>query len=364
MKEPLIKIGIITQGVPEFKDGMLQNLLIGEKFHWQREQEVKLEGEFQPLTPPQGNIHIINVLPLERYLHSVVGSEMNPHAHTEFLKAHAVISRSWAMRKIINLDSTLSEGKIESSEEICNWDESDSHIGFHVCSDDHCQRYQGVPHEGAERAAAAVDITRGEIIADASGVPADARFSKCCGGITEKFSTCWADSDHPYLKVTKDRWCNLTDLSEEARSNLLVSSLKDYDADTDFYNWNTLISKKEIKKNLFQKFGRDIGEIERISIDQRSESGRAMRLHIQGSTGSLKLGKELMIRRLLSESHLKSSLFEIEDKGKEIKLRGRGWGHGVGLCQIGAARMAAEGKNYREILQFYYPTTQIINIYD
>lgn len=363
-EEPTIRVGLITDGAPRFEGDTLSNLLIGEDFHWQRSQPARFEGEIEMLPEPQGRIHAINILPIERYLEAVVGSEMNPNAPIEFLKAHAVISRSWAMRKIAHCDHSLSAGKISEAEELISWDESDSHEGFHVCSDDHCQRYQGIPAEGASRSIEAVSSTRGEVIADKEGNPADARFSKCCGGRTEVFSTCWADTELPYLQSISCPWCDLSDMEPSRRDNLLRNALKDYDRTTEFHTWHHRITKSEIRRNLLAKFGRDIGSIEELLPIEPGASGRLKKLLIRGSRGRLILGKELAIRRLLSDSHLFSSWIEISDEGEDVGITGRGWGHGAGLCQIGAARMAAEGKDYREILRFYYPETNIIPLYD
>lgn len=369
--EPCIRVGIITAGEPEISRGsdrtVISNVLIGEGFHWAAQIKGVYEGELQELQNPQGNIHVLNILPLERYLMSVISSEMNPRAPIEFMKAHAVISRSWAMRKICHKDETSSGTSVSDINTIRAWEESDSHKGFDVCSDDHCQRYQGLTNEvgSSERAAEAITSTRGEVLMDAQGDIADARFYKCCGGMTEIFSSCWADRDYSYLVSQSDPWCDLSDMNDKEKSEFLCGILKDYDRSTiDFHDWEETVTKSGIASRLMSRHGIDIGEVKSIRALDRGASGRLISLLVEGSKGSVTVGKELAIRRLLSERCLRSSWFEPEDTGENIILRGHGWGHGVGLCQIGAARMAREGKNYKEILGFYYPGAIIRKIYE
>lgn len=365
--EPTIRVGLITDGYPkiciEGNSHKVANLLIGESFHWKRRLECTVEGEICFLKEPQGNIHIVNSLPIEKYLASVVGSEMNPNAPTEFIKAHAIISRSWALRKIINPISSENPqiNAIRESDNVANkyisWEESDAHDNFNVCSDDHCQRYQGI-QTGASKLHKCIESTRGEILVDSRGEIADARFSKCCGGRTELFSSCWADLDYDYLQSLDDPWCDLSDMEENQKRIFLSSVLKNYDSSTqDFYSWNVVVSKKDIKLP-------GGGLVKRIYSARRGGSGRIVRLGIETDNRTIEYGKELAIRKLLSSQCLYSSWFDIEDRGEDLHLHGRGWGHGVGLCQIGAARMAYEGKNYRDILSFYYPGTTITKAYE
>lgn len=362
-KEPLIRVGLITRGEPELRkeenETIVYNSLIGDGFHWEKVLPLKVEGEIEMLETPQGKIHCINILPIEKYLESVAGSEMNPSAPEEFLKAHAVISRSWAYRKL------YPGGEIEKPDnDFMTWEESDCHTGFNVCNDDHCQRYQGI-QENAENVISAVKKTRGEILTDKDGEVADARFSKCCGGKTEIFSTCWADKDFEYLQSFEDPWCDLSMMSETERHDFLNKILKNYDRPTtDFRNWEEEISGDFISEKIKERYGMDVGEIMDIEKVSSGPSGRIKSLTIKGSRQTIEIGKELPIRRLLSNSCLYSSWFDIEKRGKMFRLTGRGWGHGVGLCQIGAARMAHEGKTYREILEFYYPGTEIKKIYE
>lgn len=365
----MISVGLITDGTPiiEKHPGgfTVHNLLIGEGFHWQRTIRAEFYGDVMMLPSSQGNIHMVNRLPLERYLESVVGSEMNPDAPIEFLKAHAIISRSWAMRKISACakisradDEEIALNKEDN--EIISWEESDAHQGFDVCSDDHCQRYQGVPEEMAHRCVEAVRATRGLVLIDKDGCVADARFSKCCGGMTEIFSSCWAAQDPHYLVAQADPWCDLSRMPEHKREEMLRISLKGYDKTTDdFHDWEADVNGEELKERIQNIYGKNIGNISHLKPIERGKSGRITKLRITGSEGELTIGKTLAIRRLLSAECLKSSWFDVNETGDGFDLQGHGWGHGVGLCQIGAARMAYEGKNCEEILSFYYPGARI-----
>lgn len=362
----MIKVGLKTLGFPQIeKEGevtLLRNMLIGDGFHWQQSISVRLPGEIEILSEKEAgqNVSIINTLPLETYLECVVGSEMNPHSPAEFLKAHAVISRSWVAGKIRRLHQSSNDGFISNESTLIGWDDTSSHTGFHVCSDDHCQRYQGL-QPIADISRDAIRQTAGEVIITPDNSILDTRFSKCCGGKTELFSTCWQPMDFTGLESFDDPWCDLSDLTPASRRSLLSSVLKDYDCGTEGhgFHWQTTVSKKEIARNLKNRFERDLGEIISVNPLHRGPSGRIDLLHIKGTKGSLNLGKELWIRRILSPTHLYSSAFEIEDRGETLVLTGKGWGHGVGLCQIGAARMATAGYDYRRILSFYYPHTRI-----
>lgn len=355
-----IKIGIPTDGEPIIESRedytILRNMIIGLGFHWEQVIEVILPGT---LTISTDNVYkVINTLPLETYLECVIGSEMNPKAPEEFLKAHAVISRSWALSKIRHREDYTDEGKINEPELIINWEDTCDHVGFDVCSDDHCQRYQGL-QPMAESLKKAVVSTSGLCLFSRNGSPVDTRFSKCCGGKTEIFASCWQDRDEPCLESFDDPWCDLSVLSSESKERILKTILKEYDLENNGgYKWVKSIKSKEIRKNLLEKFKRDIGEIKEINVCARGKSGRITRLGLIGESGKLEIGKELMIRRLLAPSHLYSSLIEIQKKDDDPEtfiINGRGWGHGVGLCQIGAARMALEGFTFDKILSFYYP---------
>lgn len=361
MTEPLISVGIITgedytvtrgEGYTE-----VGGVVIGRGFHWERKAAFRYEGEL--LETRHG---LVNRLPVERYIASVISSEMNPAAPKEFLRAHAIISRSWAMRKL-TVREHPGEGKQSSESEIITWQESDAHVGFDVCSDDHCQRYQGMECIDA-RVMEAIESTRGTVLYDdAAREVADARFSKCCGGTTELFSTCWADREMPYLKAVKDPYCDPARLPDGVRKRVHASILKEYDDGTDYFDWHAEAPRCLVRANLKERFGRDIGEVTALVPLDRGASGRIRRLRVEGSSGAVVIGKELAIRRLLSPSHLFSSAFSVKETPDGFILSGRGWGHGVGLCQIGAAVMASEGKTAEEILSFYFPGTSLKKIY-
>lgn len=382
-REPAIRIGLITQGEPRLERRgaltIVHNLLIGAGFHWQKVLSIATEGEIEILSESQGNIHAVNTLGLESYLRSVIGSEMNPSAPAELLKAHAIISRSWAMRKISGETEKSGDDRTVMSADtgvFVSWEESDTHHGFHVCSDDHCQRYQGNTTiqnpEADSRLRDIIAVTRGLVIASSDGEIADARFSKCCGGRTEIFSSCWSDINKDYLQHVADPWCDLSTMSESEKDRFLKESLKDYDLDNDYLNWKADIDGEELRERIHARYNVDLGAIQQLTPIERGQSGRIVRLRIVGSDGSIEVGKTLAIRRLLQANCLRSSWFDVagstEGTGASshmtFHLRGHGWGHGVGLCQIGAARMAFEGTAYREILSFYYPNSKIIKIYD
>lgn len=354
-----IRVGIHTAGEPRIRilpdgDNMVENMLIGKDFHWQQVISARLSGRVEIC-----GSQLVNILPLERYLESVVGSEMNPDAPKEFLKAHAIISRSWAVGKILGCHPAGEEGKVSTSGELIGWDDTSQHTGYHVCSDDHCQRYQGRQPVASE-ALEAIRGTADTVILDSQGNVVDARFSKCCGGRTELFSTCWQNRDITGLSSFEDPWCDLRGLSSLERERVLRGVLKDYDLSTGGgYRWRSSITKDEVRKNLREKFGRDIGAILALHPVSRGASGRLSIMRIEGERGDLLLGKELWIRRLLSPTHLYSSAIEISEEGEKFEIEGKGWGHGVGLCQIGAARMALEGATCEEILSFYYPGTHL-----
>ena len=352
---------------------ILYGVTIGVDFHWQRQQDQQFAGTLKFIVD-EGKVVAVNVIGVEDYLLSVISSEMKATASPEFLKAHAVISRSWVMAQIAhrkerkeaeipyrfdNVPSLVTwlEGAHESagepSGEIIKWFDHDDHRRFDVCADDHCQRYQGLTLAVGDKVRDAIDETWGQVLRY-DGELVDARFYKCCGGRTELFSTAWADKDYPYLTVHDDPWCNTDD------KEILGQVLNDYDLETvDFHDWTVRYSRAELSALITRKSGVDIGDLEALEPLERGGSGRIKKLRIKGSKATLVIGKELLIRRFLSESHLYSSWFDVEMTPEEVILRGHGWGHGVGLCQIGAAVMAAHGKTYAEILSFYYPGTTL-----
>jgi SpoIID/LytB domain protein len=251
------------------------------------------------------------------------------------------------------LDAARPAGTEEPVGEIIKWFDHDDHRRFDVCADDHCQRYQGLTLAVGEKVRAAIDETWG-LVLRSGGELVDARFYKCCGGRTERFSTAWADVDYPYLPVHDDPWCDTHD------KEILGQVLNDYDLETkDFHDWTVRYKRAELSALIAKRSGVDIGDLVALEPLERGGSGRIKLLRVVGSKTTFTVGKELMIRRILSESHLYSSWFDVEMTDDEVILRGHGWGHGVGLCQIGAAVMAAQGKTFEEILSFYYPGTTL-----
>ena len=305
----------------------------------------------------------INELPVERYLTSVISSEMSASASLEFLKAHAVISRSWLLAQIEKRqrheqggDSFFSFTK--KDDELIRWYDREDHTIFDVCADDHCQRYQGITKASNSQVAEAISETRGQVLTYGNEI-CDARFHKCCGGRTEEFQYCWEDTPKPYLVSFEDPYCNTSD------ETILKQVLNDFDQETpDFYRWTVEYSQAELSELISRKLKEDFGEIQELIPLERGKSGRIWKLKIVGTKKTFTIGKELEIRRALSESHLLSSAFEVEKQGDRFILHGKGWGHGVGLCQIGAAVMGEQGKTYDEILLFYYRNAQIKQLYE
>ena len=340
----------------------LNDVTIGIDYHWERQQTLEYEGSLR-IVVEADKIVAINELPVERYLTSVISSEMSPTASLEFLKAHAVISRSWLlaqMEKRRRLDSGADNffSFIKKDDEIIRWYDREDHTIFDVCADDHCQRYQGIPKEIGGKAEEAISETRGQVLTY-DGEICDARFSKCCGGETEEFQYCWEDTPKPYLVHVHDPYCNTSD------KHILSQVLKDYDQETpNFYRWTVEYTQEELTRLVNSKLKDDLGDIKDLIPIERGKSGRIWKLKIVGTRKSLTIGKELEIRRTLSETHLLSSAFEVTKDNNRFILNGRGWGHGVGLCQIGAAVMGEQGKPYDEILLFYYRNAEIQRLYE
>lgn len=312
----------------------LHDVTIGIQFHWERKESQTFMGKLRIIANGD-TLQAINTLSIEDYLTSVISSEMNANASLEFLKAHAVISRSWAYSRI------LSESH---------------HTLFDVCADDHCQRYQGIGHITNQNALKAISETCGEVLTY-NGEICDTRYSKCCGGKTELFSTCWEDTDMPYLICKDDPYCDTHD------SDVLSQVLNSYDLETkDFHDWEVHYTNEELTALLRQHITNFEGNDPQLLPLEYGPSGRIKSLKVITSKGEYVIGKELAIRRALSPTHLKSSAFTVETTSDGITLHGHGWGHGVGLCQIGAAVMGSKGFNYKEILDFYYPGTKILTI--
>ena len=315
---------------------ILYDVVIGIDFHWQQKRTLKFAGGLKFIV--EGDcITAVNCIGMENYLLSVISSEMKSSSSLELLKAHAVISRSWLLAR---MEERKSGGAAP-------------HREFDVCADDHCQRYQGLAMAVGESVRRAIDQTWGQVLRY-RGALCDTRYSKCCGGRTELYSTCWEDKDFPYLQSVEDRFCDCE------HSEILPQVLNDYDMRTmDFHDWTVRYSREELSTLVHRRTGVDYGEILSLEPVERGSSGRIKYLRINGTKHSAVIGKELAIRRALSETHLKSSAFEVTADGDFFVLRGRGWGHGVGLCQIGAAVMASEGYDYRQILSHYYVGAEV-----
>ena len=311
---------------------ILYDVVIGIDFHWQQKRTFKYAGGLKFIVEGD-RITAVNCIGMEDYLMSVISSEMKSSASIELLKAHAVISRSW-------LKARLKDHKA-------------GHEHFDVCADDHCQRYQGLTMAVGDDVCRAIDRTWGQVL-EYGGDICDTRYSKCCGGRTELFSTCWEDVDLPYLQSVEDPFCDCEN------SSILSQVLNDYDLHTaDFHDWTVQYTTDELSELVRTRTGIDFGTIVALEAVERGPSGRIKYLRITGTLREEVIGKELAIRKALSSSHLKSSAFEIEKSPDGFVLKGRGWGHGVGLCQIGAAAMAAEGYDYRQILSHYYVGAEI-----
>jgi SpoIID/LytB domain protein len=350
----------------------LNDVTIGIGFHWERKERQIFRGALR-LVKRAAGLTVINDVPLEAYITSVISSEMNASCPLELLKAHAVISRSWLRYPKAN-PSSLDSGPSHplDSREVLRWYGREAHRDFDVCADDHCQRYQGITKAFSPAAAGAVRATAGEFLRY-EGAICDARFSKCCGGLTECYATAWDDQSIPYLKSIYDgpaqprsdspeswirldppAYCNTND------SDLLSRVLGGFDRETrDFYRWTVAYTPQDLGDLIRSRLGIDLGSIHDLQALARGPSGRIYRLKITGERDYLIVGKELEIRRALSRTHLYSSAFVIDKNSGGFVLRGAGWGHGVGLCQIGAAVMATQGREYTEILRHYYRGTSV-----
>jgi len=337
----------------------IDDVTIGIGFHWQRQERQAFRGSLRLLLH-DGKIVVINRIKVEDYLESVISSEMSANAGLELLKAHAIMSRSWLLR--VNDYRKTIDACYNNEDEVLRWYERDAHELFDVCADDHCQRYQGVLRVVNENAAKAVEETRGMVLTYNSEI-CDARFSKCCGGSTERFSSAWDDRDYDYLQPVDCEFCNTKD------KQVLSQVLNDYDLETvDFHDWEVRYSVEELSELVCRKSGIDFGMITALEPLERGESGRITKLRIVGTKHTVIVGKELEIRKWLSETHLYSSNFEVEfpavlSPQTSVLLKGKGWGHGVGLCQIGAAVMASKGYTYPDILSYYFSGSKIEKLY-
>lgn len=347
------------------------DVTIGVGFHWQRDERQVFRGALRVVE--DHGLVAINDVPLDEYVTSVISSEMSAFCPLELLKAHAVISRSWLLHPRFHPESSgRGNAEARSAGEIVRWYGREAHRHFDVCADDHCQRYQGITTAFTPAATRAVDETAGELLLH-QGQVCDARFSKCCGGMSELYRSAWDDRDVPYLTSVYDgpapapafeaeawilgeppAWCHTEDRA------LLARLLPGFDQETrDFFRWTVVLTGAEIRRHVSEKLGVDLGVVRSLEPLERGASGRIVRLRLTGESGSLVVGKELEIRRALAPTHLYSSAFVVDEVAGRFTLHGAGWGHGVGLCQIGAAVMATQGHDYRQILAHYYPGTTL-----
>ena len=380
----------------------LSDVTIGVNFHWERKETQTFLGTLH-FVVESDKICAINELPVERYLESVISSEMSATSSLELLKAHAVISRSWLLAQMKKRREVAESGNnffsfVKKDDQLIRWYDREDHTIFDVCADDHCQRYQGITKETSPHVAEAIRQTKGQILMNGDDI-CDARFSKCCGGVTEEFQYCWEDTPKNYLSSVRDiiqgvksvgsaSPAPLPSLQDEAaadawiRSNppafcnttdkkILSQVLNDYDQETaDFYRWKVTLTQEKLQQLLDEKLKMSFGDIIDLQAEERGKSGRISKLRIVGTEKTFVIGKELEIRRALSDTHLYSSAFvvdryDINEKGvpQRFDIIGAGWGHGVGLCQIGAAVMGEEGFDYDAILLHYYQGAEIKKVY-
>ena len=363
----------------------LEDVVIGINFHWERKENQRFKGGLTFMIE-NGKVVAINEIPTEAYIFSVISSEMSATASLELLKAHAVISRSWLLKPIIhNEHNATAVLEHRTDDELIKWYERDSHELYNVCADDHCQRYQGITRARTENVRLAIEATRG-LVLTSHGQICDARFSKSCGGVSEVFENCWADEHYSYLERVIDSQQSTVnsqqlDLTVEANAEawirgeydsfcnthdkeILSQVLNNYDQETtDFYRWKVEYTTEQLSELVARRSGIDFGTIVALEPVERGVSGRLTRLRIVGTKRTMVVGKELEIRRWLSESHLYSSAFVVDKTENGFKLTGAGWGHGVGLCQIGAAVMGAKGYKYDEILYHYFVDSQLNVLY-
>jgi len=372
----------------------IHDVIIGVKFHWERREDQRFSGSLK-IVHEHGKLTAVNILPVEDYLRSVISSEMSAMSNMNLLKAHAVISRGWLLAQIeksakLKAAPESYSSFVDEEDEVIRWYDREDHTLYDVCADDHCQRYQGLTKAYTENSKHAIQDTRGMVLMYNDEI-CDARYSKACGGISESFENVWEPVVHPYLtsiidnaekpqgfeldltrEVNAEKWirnsppafCNTTD------REILSQVLMDFDQETvDFHRWKVTYKQKELAELIAQKSGTDYGKIRDLVPVERGPSGRLIKLKISGTKKTRTIGKELEIRRTLSASHLYSAAFVIDKENEfdgipqEFILTGAGWGHGVGLCQIGAAVMGAKGYSYEDILKHYFRGAELRKIY-
>ena len=378
----------------------LSDVTIGVNFHWERKETQTFLGTLR-FVVESDKICAINELPVEKYLESVISSEMSATSSLELLKAHAVISRSWLLAQMKKRRDVAESGNnffsfTKKEDILIRWYDREDHTIFDVCADDHCQRYQGITKETSPHVAEAIRQTKGQVLLDGEEI-CDARFSKCCGGLTEEFQFCWENTPKIYLSSVRDLILGVKSeepftlhpsLQDEATAEAWIRStppafcntqdkkvlsqvLNDYDQETaDFYRWKATLTQEKIQQLLAEKLKLDVGSVLDLQAVERGKSGRISKLRIIGTKKTFTIGKELEIRRALSDSHLYSSAFVVDKYDEDEQgipqrfvLIGAGWGHGVGLCQIGAAVMGEEGYAYNDILLHYYQGANIKQLY-
>lgn len=371
---------------------VIREVKIGIGFHWERKEKQRFHGALE-LIIENGKITAVNIIPIEAYLESVISSEMNANSPYEFLKAHAVISRSWVLaqtEKKENPGNKKFQAVTQTEEEYIRWYDREDHENYDFCADDHCQRYQGVTRIINDKVLAAVEDTRGLVLMHNNKI-CDTRFSKCCGGLSESFENVWEPVEHPYLTRIYDYKYEQDifdlDLSSEnaarkwiksypqafcntSNRQLLSTLLPEYDMETKhFFRWTVEYSQEELARLINSRSGFDFGSIIDLIPVERGKSGRIVKLKVEGTKKTMIIGKELQIRKILSDTHLYSSAFIVEKQNIEagipggFVLYGAGWGHGAGLCQIGAAVMSSSGYRFDEILSHYYKNAVIHRIY-
>lgn len=368
---------------------VLRDVTIGINFHWERQEDQEFEGSLRLLAHRDGSLTVINLIGVESYLASVIASEMSATSPPALLRAHAITSRSWLVAMLERERHEKAPGAVRGSataDEVVRWYDREDHADFDVCADDHCQRYQGITKILSAEALTAVRATRGQFLVH-EGEVCDARFYKACGGLTEEFPNAWEDRDVPYLHSVSDartahapllteadaeRWilsspeafCNTTD------GDVLRQVLPSFDQETtDFYRWTVTYSPEQLGELIRQRSGFELGSITDLVPLHRGPSGRITRLMIVGERRTITVGKELEIRKWLSKSHLYSSAFVVrktlsdQERPESFTLHGAGWGHGVGLCQIGAAVMATKGYSAEQIVLHYFKGAKVEKLY-
>src|SRR5262245_22599464 len=374
---------------------IVRDVTIGIDFHWQRKQDQRFPGALKIKLEADGRLAVINEVPIESYLTGVISSEMSANAHPELLKAHSVVSRSWLLAQVEPWKKerhkpSFTPQTIGGEKRLIRWYDQESHSDFDVCADDHCQRYQGIAKATSATVHEVIRETFGQVLVFDDEL-CDARYTKSCGGMTESYDAAWEDARFPYLAVSYDgegfpsgfdlplteeanaeRWirnsppafCNTKD------KGILGKILPDFDQETtDFYRWRVRITQDELQELLRRKLGVSFGAVHKLEAVERGASGRIVRLRVVGEREQMVIGKELEIRRALSPSHLYSSALVVESEGMDggapaaFTLIGAGWGHGVGLCQIGAALMAERGYDFRRILEHYYRGARLYRLY-